>query len=161
MIRRPPRSTRVRSSAASDVYKRQAVPCGTFHVKHHSGWRRRRGGRASQSPFTGLVWPAALGGSARPDPRSSAASARWDTSSAPRAAVPPVRRGGIGAVADAPTERAWGGHAVSAASPVTGPWSGAGLDAMPPALVFHVKHPRQSDARVQNQPEPVSYTHLT
>ena len=28
MIRRPPRSTRVRSSAASDVYKRQAVPGG-------------------------------------------------------------------------------------------------------------------------------------
>src|SRR5665811_2592538 len=26
MIRRPPRSTRVRSSAASDVYKRQAFP---------------------------------------------------------------------------------------------------------------------------------------
>ncbi|WP_460379565.1 hypothetical protein [Staphylococcus aureus] len=32
MIRRPPRSTRVRSSAASDVYKRQF-----FHLnlKHH------------------------------------------------------------------------------------------------------------------------------
>src|SRR5665811_579501 len=28
MIRRPPRSTRVRSSAASDVYKRQVETCG-------------------------------------------------------------------------------------------------------------------------------------
>src|SRR5665811_81446 len=28
MIRRPPRSTRVRSSAASDVYKRQVRTCG-------------------------------------------------------------------------------------------------------------------------------------
>ena len=27
MIRRPPRSTQSRSSAASDVYKRQAIPC--------------------------------------------------------------------------------------------------------------------------------------
>src|SRR5665811_553292 len=35
MIRRPPRSTRVRSSAASDVYKRQLV--GTrFQVLFHS-----------------------------------------------------------------------------------------------------------------------------
>src|SRR5665811_2231914 len=33
MIRRPPRSTRVRSSAASDVYKRQThVGCATDHV---------------------------------------------------------------------------------------------------------------------------------
>src|SRR5665811_449671 len=31
MIRRPPRSTRVRSSAASDVYKRQ-VPNGCSHI---------------------------------------------------------------------------------------------------------------------------------
>src|SRR5665811_1569306 len=30
MIRRPPRSTRVRSSAASDVYKRQGEICGAF-----------------------------------------------------------------------------------------------------------------------------------
>src|SRR5665811_605275 len=30
MIRRPPRSTRVRSSAASDVYKRQAVQCASY-----------------------------------------------------------------------------------------------------------------------------------
>ena len=30
MIRRPPRSTRVRSSAASDVYKRQAAAAGGF-----------------------------------------------------------------------------------------------------------------------------------
>ena len=32
MIRRPPRSTRVRSSAASDVYKRQGVPGGAVMV---------------------------------------------------------------------------------------------------------------------------------
>src|SRR5680860_1506265 len=30
MIRRPPRSTQSRSSAASDVYKRQAMNIGTF-----------------------------------------------------------------------------------------------------------------------------------
>ena len=32
MIRRPPRSTRVRSSAASDVYKRQPASCRSPHV---------------------------------------------------------------------------------------------------------------------------------
>src|SRR5665811_568733 len=37
MIRRPPRSTRVRSSAASDVYKRQGM---------HIGWRRFRAAAA-------------------------------------------------------------------------------------------------------------------
>src|SRR5665811_1717069 len=35
MIRRPPRSTRVRSSAASDVYKRQA--CGLRRAGHRRG----------------------------------------------------------------------------------------------------------------------------
>ena len=39
MIRRPPRSTRVRSSAASDVYKRQGASC------------RRRSGRCSWRPY--------------------------------------------------------------------------------------------------------------
>ncbi|WP_460379511.1 hypothetical protein, partial [Staphylococcus aureus] len=33
MIRRPPRSTRVRSSAASDVYKRQAHACITSNTQ--------------------------------------------------------------------------------------------------------------------------------
>src|SRR5665811_614066 len=33
MIRRPPRSTRVRSSAASDVYKRQECPCEHMHAE--------------------------------------------------------------------------------------------------------------------------------
>ncbi|WP_460379342.1 hypothetical protein [Staphylococcus aureus] len=33
MIRRPPRSTRVRSSAASDVYKRQLFMYSTSDVK--------------------------------------------------------------------------------------------------------------------------------
>jgi len=46
------------------------------------------------------------------------------------------------------------GHVQSAVSPQAGRWSGAGLNAMPPARVFHVKHPRQSDARVLRQPEP-------
>src|SRR5680860_1747750 len=32
MIRRPPRSTQSRSSAASDVYKRQTQPLATFHA---------------------------------------------------------------------------------------------------------------------------------
>src|SRR5450756_2620676 len=32
MIRRPPRSTQSRSSAASDVYKRQLLACGQGHV---------------------------------------------------------------------------------------------------------------------------------
>src|SRR5665811_1265490 len=32
MRRRPPRSTRVRSSAASDVYKRQVSPCGAWSL---------------------------------------------------------------------------------------------------------------------------------
>ncbi|WP_460379561.1 hypothetical protein, partial [Staphylococcus aureus] len=33
MIRRPPRSTRVRSSAASDVYKRQSIRRASGHTK--------------------------------------------------------------------------------------------------------------------------------
>ena len=36
MIRRPPRSTQSRSSAASDVYKRQEISCGK-HVIHAGG----------------------------------------------------------------------------------------------------------------------------
>src|SRR5450756_3089843 len=35
MIRRPPRSTQSRSSAASDVYKRQAPSCGKPREKAH------------------------------------------------------------------------------------------------------------------------------
>ena len=37
MIRRPPRSTQSRSSAASDVYKRQPAPAERGLVLHHSG----------------------------------------------------------------------------------------------------------------------------
>src|SRR5665811_1842235 len=40
MIRRPPRSTRVRSSAASDVYKRQLLA-------QRRDWRAKRGERAT------------------------------------------------------------------------------------------------------------------
>src|SRR5665254_22877 len=36
MIRRPPRSTRVRSSAASDVYKRQALSAHLRHAAAHA-----------------------------------------------------------------------------------------------------------------------------
>ena len=35
MIRRPPRSTRVRSSAASDVYKRQLLVMPKYRVKNY------------------------------------------------------------------------------------------------------------------------------
>ena len=35
MIRRPPRSTRVRSSAASDVYKRQVLQGGKLFLLEH------------------------------------------------------------------------------------------------------------------------------
>eukprot|EP00657_Telonema_sp_P-1_P011590 TRINITY_DN687_c0_g1_i3.p1 TRINITY_DN687_c0_g1~~TRINITY_DN687_c0_g1_i3.p1 ORF type:complete len:117 (-),score=35.72 TRINITY_DN687_c0_g1_i3:137-487(-) len=35
MIRRPPRSTQSRSSAASDVYKRQVIQCGNHHIYHY------------------------------------------------------------------------------------------------------------------------------
>src|SRR5450756_1934829 len=42
MIRRPPRSTQSRSSAASDVYKRQVVirhqSSGAPHTLAHAGW---------------------------------------------------------------------------------------------------------------------------
>src|SRR5665254_13008 len=50
MIRRPPRSTRVRSSAASDVYKRQSVSIVEFEppLVHQSPLRvKRRGLRLS------------------------------------------------------------------------------------------------------------------
>src|SRR5665811_1096991 len=51
MIRRPPRSTRVRSSAASDVYKRQAMRCD--REGRHAGERNQHAGgedRPRQSP---------------------------------------------------------------------------------------------------------------
>src|SRR5665811_1358616 len=46
MTRRPPRSTRVRSSAASDVYKRQRVPFLLFlsQTRFESGEVRLEGG---------------------------------------------------------------------------------------------------------------------
>src|SRR5665811_1140853 len=47
MIRRPPRSTRVRSSAASDVYKRQRrrLPLSQSPVAEQQRVRTRRSGR--------------------------------------------------------------------------------------------------------------------
>src|SRR5450756_3155250 len=42
MIRRPPRSTQSRSSAASDVYKRQVPPCQTTSLIVLSDGRHRR-----------------------------------------------------------------------------------------------------------------------
>ena len=40
MIRRPPRSTRVRSSAASDVYKRQQYSRLSARLPDESGWEQ-------------------------------------------------------------------------------------------------------------------------
>src|SRR5665811_2433709 len=40
MIRRPPRSTRVRSSAASDVYKRQGLLRQGVYLRHQGHQRR-------------------------------------------------------------------------------------------------------------------------
>src|SRR5680860_1528828 len=42
MIRRPPRSTQSRSSAASDVYKRQGAGQSSGFVSHHSCGRNQR-----------------------------------------------------------------------------------------------------------------------
>src|SRR5665811_43762 len=52
MRRQPPRSTRVRSSAASDVYKRQ----GATHLARHSR-RRRRPGLVTMAPTTSSPRP--------------------------------------------------------------------------------------------------------
>src|SRR5665811_593865 len=50
MIRRPPRSTRVRSSAASDVYKRQAGDCGYFRRLAGRQCRAQRESRQAAIP---------------------------------------------------------------------------------------------------------------
>src|SRR5665811_476152 len=63
MMRRPPRSTRVRSSAASDVYKRVDHPKGV--VTGRGGGRGHDGGRSGtdlgQPGLEGVTW---TGGSA-------------------------------------------------------------------------------------------------
>ena len=66
MIRRPPRSTRVRSSAASDVYKRQSDPCRVKKntrrgIRDEMSNKRRRVEGASTTaciakPRTTLYW---------------------------------------------------------------------------------------------------------
>src|SRR5665811_2640968 len=67
MIRRPPRSTRVRSSAASDVYKRQRIPPGqpgwvSVAVPYQPGWSLN--GHPARSTPDGVVsvWAGASGG---------------------------------------------------------------------------------------------------
>src|SRR5678809_1576987 len=50
MIRRPPRSTLDRSSAASDVYKRQGAEPGRARQQHH---RQSLGSRRRQRQLTG------------------------------------------------------------------------------------------------------------
>src|SRR5665811_999106 len=71
MIRRPPRSTRVRSSAASDVYKRQALTrlSRSFWLASRSDrrvliWRpiricRKRASGRRQPPITPCLFPGA------------------------------------------------------------------------------------------------------
>src|SRR5665811_238884 len=49
MIRRPPRSTRVRSSAASDVYKRQRRADGDAILKRLQLWEKKDAGYATLS----------------------------------------------------------------------------------------------------------------
>ena len=56
MIRRPPRSTLDRSSAASDVYKRQGV-AHLLAEGHHLLGRHHRVGIAVQRQHPGLDWP--------------------------------------------------------------------------------------------------------
>ena len=63
MIRRPPRSTRVRSSAASDVYKRQESFLYNEINTHQMGWSQRLGktlyglyGKSTQR-YHGLLRP--------------------------------------------------------------------------------------------------------
>src|SRR5665811_2622780 len=58
MIRRPPRSTRVRSSAASDVYKRQLFPLiynGVVAFRHWSLLNPAADGWAGFENFSRLV----------------------------------------------------------------------------------------------------------
>ena len=57
MIRRPPRSTRVRSSAASDVYKRQGRPQAWPHcVRWGLSSPPQKGGGAPRAPIFGHVY---------------------------------------------------------------------------------------------------------
>src|SRR5450756_2754159 len=80
MIRRPPRSTQSRSSAASDVYKRQVHDEGAPRLPGglEGGDRRRHRpleGRAQQHPCPEQGWS---GGTARRAPLSSASKDRGD-----------------------------------------------------------------------------------
>src|SRR5665811_2127170 len=93
MIRRPPRSTRVRSSAASDVYKRQG-PSQPRKGGQPTGARPRRTAKpgAETSPDLPAAQeqagdPAAGGESAR---RNCAAGGTWRTAPAPG---PPPQEG--------------------------------------------------------------------
>ena len=53
MIRRPPRSTQSRSSAASDVYKRQVLAAHRVHGDLHAGQFLRAGDRLLITDFDG------------------------------------------------------------------------------------------------------------
>src|SRR5450756_2862224 len=56
MIRRPPRSTQSRSSAASDVYKRQRHPDPRVRPKPGASWRAHRAAPAGSSVAPTCPW---------------------------------------------------------------------------------------------------------
>src|SRR5665811_1616172 len=69
MIRRPPRSTRVRSSAASDVYKRQQEACAAVDSEGRVVLGRRdRNDRAAIRPAAENLLPWTLYVSGAPNP---------------------------------------------------------------------------------------------
>src|SRR5450756_1789724 len=59
MIRRPPRSTQSRSSAASDVYKRQAFAYPYFIFQIIGGWVSDTLGAKRTLIYSGILWASA------------------------------------------------------------------------------------------------------
>src|SRR5450756_1955886 len=108
MIRRPPRSTQSRSSAASDVYKRQPPPSrggrkgGIGRAPDHSGepWRPTAGSAAALAPSfrfdtTGATLPSVPRRSGDPGPDETR-TAVWPNPRDEGALGPPAKGDGRG-----------------------------------------------------------------
>ena len=152
MIRRPPRSTRVRSSAASDVYKRQEDSQRTFRGRAEDSQRTFRG-RAEDAQR-------ALRGRAEDAQRRSEAAQRmFRGRSEARSGVNSKRTSNQQHGSAADTGPAW-----QSVHPHTLQWSShlparVKICAFEPVIAQKVRTHLNSTYSID--PTPVSYTHLT